>query len=211
MISTKNYNSLPDIKSLKNTCKAISVLDAILSQDWEYRYYSYDSKWAKNEEFCGMRNGEGDEMLVLFTENGAVINGFAHEFELEEKSQLTKGLPSEFDEFIFGEPVNSIGTSFCLWTAGLKNWQGGEVVNHDNNSEELLNIFDGNPQTYVDWATEYFEEGFKDTGIPLQTVKAVYEGETLTKDMVLSLVDDLEDWEQLESDLNEINYPYDFG
>ena len=42
MISTKNYDSLPDIKSLKSTCKAISVLDAILSQDWEYRYYPYD-------------------------------------------------------------------------------------------------------------------------------------------------------------------------
>jgi len=28
--------------------------------------------------------------------------------------------------------------------------------------------------------------------------------------MVLAIVDELEDWEQLEADLNEINYPYSF-
>jgi hypothetical protein len=28
--------------------------------------------------------------------------------------------------------------------------------------------------------------------------------------MVLSIVDELEDWEQLEKDLIEINFPYDF-
>ena len=28
--------------------------------------------------------------------------------------------------------------------------------------------------------------------------------------MVLSIVDELEDWEQLEKDMMEIDYPYDF-
>jgi hypothetical protein len=35
--------------------------------------------------------------------------------------------------------------------------------------------------------------------------------EMLTKEMVLTIVEELEDWGQLEADLNEIGYPYDFG
>ncbi len=210
MISTKDYRLLPDRKTLQTICKAISVLDAIMSQEWQYRYYSYNKQWADKEEFCEMRNGSGDQMLILFREDGCVINGFAHEFEQQDKLQLTQNLPSIFDQFIFGEPVKSIGTTFCLWTTEQKNWQVGQIENYEDNSEEMLHIFDGNPQTYVDWATEYFEEGYVESGIPLSTVTKIYAGETLTKEMVLSIVDELEDWEQLEADLDEIGYPYDF-
>ncbi|OIV39832.1 hypothetical protein [Flavobacterium johnsoniae] len=74
----------------------------------------------------------------------------------------------------------------------------------------MLNIFDGKPQTYIDCATEYFEESYKESGIPLDTVSKIYNGQILTKEMVLSIVDELEDWKQLENDLIEINYPYKF-
>lgn len=210
MISTKNHISLPDRKTLQKICKAISVLDAIISQEWEYRYYSYNNKWADNEEFCEMRNGSGDQMLILFRQDGCVINGFAHEFEQQDKQKLTTNLPSIFDEFIFGEPVKTIGTTFCIWTTEEKNWQIGQIETYEDNSEEMLNIFDGNPQTYIDWATEYFEESYIDSGIPLDTVTQIYNGQILTKEMVLTIVKELEDWEQLKADLNEIDYPYNF-
>ncbi|MCD1118610.1 hypothetical protein [Chryseobacterium turcicum] len=210
MISTKDYKLLPDAKKLKSICKAISVLDAILSQEWEYRYYSYNNKWSDHEEFFEMRDGSGDQMLVLFPQNHCVINGFAHEYKQQDKQKLTTNLPSIFNEFIFGEPVNSIGTTFCLWTTEQKNWQTGQLENFEDNSEEMLNIFDGNPQTYIDWATEYFEDRYKESGIPLETVEKIYSGQTLTKNMVLSIVEELEDWEQLETDLNEIGYSYSF-
>jgi hypothetical protein len=210
MISTKNISSLPDRASLAKTCKAISVLDAIISQDWQFRYYSYNSKWADNEEFFEMRNGEGDQMLLLFLKDGCVINGFAHEYEQQNLDKLTHNLPSMFDEFIFGEPVKSIGTTFCIWTTDSKSWKVGQLENFNDNSEYMLKIFDGQPQTYIDWATEYFEDSYKESGIPLDTVTKIYEGQSLTKEMVLSIVDELEDWEQLEIDLMEINYPFDF-
>lgn len=123
MISTKNIQTLPDRKILQHICKSISVLDAIISQEWEYRYYSYNCKWAENEEFCEMRNGSGDQMLILFREDGCVINGFAHEFEQEDKQKLTHNLPPNFEIFIFGEPIKTIGTTFCIWTTALKDWQ----------------------------------------------------------------------------------------
>jgi len=210
MISTKDYSLLPGCKSLEKVCKAISVLDAILSQEWEYRYYSFNSAWDANERCLQMRNGSGDEMLVLFREDGCVINGFAHEYQQQDKAKLTRQLPIIFNQFIFGEPVKSIGTTFCLWTTELKNWQVGELKDVDDNSAGMLSIFDGNPQTYVDWATDYFEGSYKETGISLETATNIYNGHTLTKEMVLSMVDELEDWEQLENDLKEIDYPYNF-
>lgn len=44
----------------------------------------------------------------------------------------------------------------------------------------------------------------------MDIVSKIYNGQALTKEMVLSIVDELEDWEQLEKDLIEINYPYNF-
>ena len=210
MISTKDYSLLPNRKALQTICKAISVLDAVICQEWQFRYYSYNNKWTDDEEFCEMRNGQGDQMLILFRQDGCVINGFAHEFKQQDKQKLTQNLPSIFDEFIFGEPVKSIGTTFCLWTNEQKDWQVGEIENYEDNSEEMLSIFDGNPQTYINWATEYFEDSYVESGIPLDTVTKIYSGQTLTKKMVLTIVEVLEDWEQLEADLNEIGYPYNF-
>ena len=210
MISTKNYSLLPDRKLLETICKAISVLDAIISQEWQYRYYSFNSKWDTNEQCLQMRNGSGDEMHILFLEDACAINGFAHEYDQQDKAKLTNNLPAIFNDFIFGEPVKSIGTTFCLWTTELKNWQVGQLENSEDNSEEMLNIFDGQPQTYIDWATDYFEESYKESDIPIDIVTKIYKGQTLTKEMVLSIIDDLEDWEQLEKDLIEINYPYNF-
>jgi hypothetical protein len=157
-----------------------------------------------------MRGGSGDEMHILFREDACAIAGFSHEYDQPDKAKLTSNLPTIFKNFIFGEPVTSIGLTFCLWTTELKNWQVGQLESFEDNSEEMLNIFDGEPQTYIDWATDYFEESYKESGIPFDTVTKIYSGQTLTKEMVLSIVDELEDWEQLEKDLIEINYPYDF-
>lgn len=215
MISTKNLN-LPHRNKLQTICKAIAVLDAIISQEWEYRYYSYNKKWTDDEEFSEMRNGQGEHMLILFRQDGCVINGFDHELydfeeELPSKLQLTHELPERFNEFMIGEPVKSIGTTFCIWTTEMENWKTGNLQGvFKDGSTEMLTIFDGKPQTYINWATHYFEGSYLDTGIPLETITKIYNGITLTKEMVLTIVDQLQDWEQLENDLNEIGYPFSF-
>ncbi len=215
MISTKKLQNLPNKEKLQKICKSISVLDAIISQDWEYRYYSYNQKWRKDEELFEMRDGCGDQMLILFTKNGCVINGFAHElYDFEEslpsESELIKGIPDVFNDFILGEPVATIGTTFCIWTNENNQWQLGNIKHFKDGSDEMLSIFDGNPQTYIDFAIDYFEEDYLSTENAKNTVIKIYNHETLTREMVLSIVDELEDWAQLESDLKEIGYPYHF-
>lgn len=210
MISTLNPTALPDSKVLRHLCKALAVLDAINSQEPEYRYYTYNPAWDHQEELFEMSDGEGDQMLVLFRPEGCVINGFLHEYDQPDKVQVTRGLPDIFDEFVFGEPVNSIGTTFCLWYTPTHGWQTGVVENEEDGSEELLSIFDNQPTTYAEWATEYFTDETDRPPILPAAVAPIYAGEILTKAMVLALIDELEDWPQLATDLQAIGYPYAF-
>lgn len=209
MSSTKKPNQLPDRKTLQSICKAIAVVDAILSQDWEYRYFSYNCKWAKDEEFFEMRDGEGSRMLILFHKAGCVINGFDAELSKRDKKQLTKGLPKIYQEFIFGEPVKTYGTTFCLWTTEQEEWVVGEITDYKDSSKDFLSFLNKEPKNYIEWATEYFAGSYKKSGIPTETVQKIYNSEVITKEMVLSIVDTL-DWNQLKEDLAEINYPFKF-
>jgi hypothetical protein len=43
------------------------MLDAIMSPDWEYRYYFFDSKWGLSEMMASMRNGQGDDFTSVKT------------------------------------------------------------------------------------------------------------------------------------------------
>ena len=208
MISTKDLTSLPDRHKLYQICKSISVLDAIFAEEWLDRYYSFNSKWATDEEFFEMRNGEGDQVLILFLLDGCVINGMTHEYYPKDKSKLTKGLPEKYHEFIFGEPVHSIGTTFCIWTAGTE-WTLGDIVDFNDGSSEVLQIFDGDPETYIDWATDYYETEFNNRSAALDVVRQVYQDNPLTKDMIFTLNKDFAHWKQLGEDLKEINYPAD--
>lgn len=186
----------------------MAVLDAIFSQDWVYRYYSYNSQWSEDEEFFEMRNGEGDQLLILFRPEGTVINGYFMEATQGEKQLLTDQLPEIFHEFIFGEPVNSTGTTFCVWKLGDQDWKTGILPETDDHSEELLSPLDAKPETYQAWATDYFDGDYSEKGIPLSIVTEIFQQKLLTKEMVLALNSELEDWIQLEEDLIEISYPY---
>ena len=61
--------------------------------------------------------------------------------------------------------------------------------------------------SYTQWAEEYFEV----EELPLDIIEQVYRGETLTESMVLAINPEMEDWEQLISDLKEIDYMFDFS
>ena len=241
-ISTENLKLLPTQIELKKICKSISALEAIICPEWEYRYYSYQKDWSETEEFCEMRNGQGDQMLIAFSKDGTCINGFAHESELngwknitieekksffenlfgskkEVKTELTQEiadgildkLPKEFNEFIFGEPVKSIGTTFCIWqTKTDDNWKIGEIElpndEYKDGSSDLLKLLDGKPFTYKNWAEEYYEEEFENRDLKLELVEKIYSGIIISKDLVLKINPEFKDFQKLKSDLNEIGY-----
>ena len=243
-VSTDNLSILPNPNKLREICKSISALEAIISPEWEYRYFSYQKNWTETEEFCEMRDGQGDQMLIAFSKNGTCINGFAHESKMngwkkvhieEKKSfserlfsskkgtkteliqEISKGvvddLPEVFNEFIFGEPVKSIGTTFCIWkTQSDAEWKTGEIAlpkdDYQDGSSDLLHLLDGNPETYKNWAEEYYEENFEENELKLELVEKIYNGTVITKDLVREINSDLEDLKKLKSDLDDIGYEH---
>jgi len=112
------------------------MLDAILSPDWEFRYYSFNSKWNAGEMMASMRNGSGDDYFILFNSSGAIIKGFAHESPMSpfvnEPIKVWRGVlenvPSEFQDFL-SEPAFSIeATTFCIWRRySDSSWQVGDI------------------------------------------------------------------------------------
>ena len=150
-------------------------------------------------------------MLVLFRPEGCVINGYVQEYDQPDLKQVTRGLPAAFDDFMFGEPVASLGTTFCLWYTPAHGWQHGVVANEDDGSEELLYIFDNDPATYAEWANEYYLEETDRRPLTPAAVAAVYQHEPLTKEKALAINEETSDWTMLAADLQEIGYPYDFS
>jgi hypothetical protein len=210
MLSTQNLTALPAELDLQRICKAQAVLDAILSPEEEYRYHTYNARWGDGEEVFEMNDGEGDQLLILFALEGAVVNGYADGLDDADPAALSAAVPEPFQEFMREEPVKSIGTTFCCWTLGNQPWQLAPGSAAEDGSDELLFLLDGHPRTYIDWAQEYFEaERFHPGGLPLGPVTQLYYGETLTKPTVQALTTHVADWEALRRDLDEINYPYD--
>jgi hypothetical protein len=213
--STHSLDDLPSIDELIRISKAIALLDAILSPDWEYRYYSFNSKWALGEMMASMRNGSGDEYFILFDSHGAAIKGFDHESDMspwrENPAVLWPGMydsvPAEFGSFL-NEPAFSIGdVTFCVWRrysddkwqCGVREFSAGE---DPDGSGRMLKILDGDPMTYEEFARDYHE-----VDLPLSAIQTIYEHKPLTDDTVKALNGELT-VADVESDALEIGYPH---
>ena len=214
VISTKNLSLMPEISSLKKLLKSLALLDAIMSPEWDLRFYSYKCRWDKNEQMGSMRNGCGDEFFILFTESGCFIKGFDHESAMSSWGTdeqlpwkgLLDGLPSDFTAAA-NEPAFSMqNISFCLWWHNAKaSWGKGNFEYADcedpDGSEYLLEILDGKPETYQTFAQEYYE-----VELPVNPIRAIYNHASLTEELVKSLNPKIT-LSELESDIAEIGYP----
>lgn len=205
---------LPDVESLRKLSQSLAMLDAILSPEWEDRYYSFNSKWHTDEMMASMRNGEGDEYYILFNKDGAIIKGFAHESPMSPFSnkpvKVWKGVledvPKEFQSFL-SEPAFVLEeTTFCVWRKYIdSSWQIGNIDyptgKDPDGLMELLFILDSNPSTYKEFAEEYYEQE-----VPLSSIESIYQHKSLTKKLVKTLNEEVS-IEDLQEDIQEIGYP----
>lgn len=213
MVTKKRLDAIPDIPSLKKLSQSLATLDAIMSPEWEYRYYSFNSKWAAGEMMASMRNGSGDEYFILFDAHGAIMKGFAHESAMSpwanDSEQVWPGVldevPNEFAEFLT-EPAFSItATTFCIWrTSADASWQTGQIEYPEeedpDGSEDLLFVLNGDPVTYHQFAEQYYE-----CSIDLHAVRSIYEHQPLTAEIIKALNPEVS-LDSLRADLEEIAY-----
>ena len=214
MISTQDLSRLPDIPTLKSLSQSLAMLDAILCPEWEYRYYSFNSRWSEGEEMASMRNGSGDEYFLLFTAAGAIMKGFAHESVMSpyqvEPPQIWPGMfdgvPEVFASFL-SEPAFSMeDTTFCLWRlAADTQWRHGPITfspeaEDPDGSADLMALLHGDPASYQAWAEEPYGQN-----VPLDAVARLYQHEPLTESLVKSLNAEMS-LQALQEDTAEIGY-----
>ena len=209
--STSQPHGLPDIPTLRRLTQSVALLDAALSPEWQYRYYSFNSRWAEGEEMASMRNGSGDDWFLLFAPAGAVLKGLAHESALAREAtfprSIRQGLPAAFDSFVREPAFGLEAASFCLWRgASDPTWSvvppaDGPVAAERDGSGELLGILDGDPRTYLAWAQDYYERA-----VSLEAVQRVYDHEPLQAALVTAL-NPKATLPDLAADASEIGYP----
>jgi len=144
------------ISNLQKNLKCLALLDAIIEPEWEYRYYSYNSKWGPNEEMASLRDSCGGEWFVLFFENNIAFkctspeDGLAKNFE-----ELKKSMPVEFSGFI-SEPAFSMSEGSCLWYVKENKWiKLGENIT-DLPTPDTINEITA--KEYCNFAEEIYEK-----------------------------------------------------
>jgi hypothetical protein len=204
-------NLLPGIHALKQRAKALAMVEAIVSPEWEYRYYSYNSKWSADEEMASMRNGEGDDWFLLFAPFGVGIKGLDHETQLAGDAALLAEartqLPHSFKPFL-DEPAFSWNwMSYCYWRSHQDHaWSrlvhpNVERAVLEDGSAHFLALLHEPHMAYVEFAGWYHEQS-----LPHSAVEAIYRHVPLTRELIHSLNPDLSIEECIE-DIREIGYP----
>jgi hypothetical protein len=203
---------MPDRDAFIRITKSIATLDAILSPEWDGRYYSFDSQWNVGEEMASMRDGCGGDWKAHITEAGIILFGLAHESDTFLPGNPWPGVlddvPDVFQSSVTEPAFDTSNLSYCIWlrfdSAG---WQMGDIAfpvpatPDPDGSIEHLAIFDGNPATYRDWAADYYE-----TDVSLPSVEAIYGGDNLTPQLVKSLNPSIE-LEETKEEIEKIGYP----
>jgi hypothetical protein len=208
--------ALPQIPVLRDRCRALAMLDAILSPEWEFRYFSFDAHWSPGEEMASMRNGSGDDYSIVFSAAGVFIRGFAHESPVnaaswpQRRPGLIDGVPDVFAGSV-NEPAFShdghLNATVCLWREATDDrWHTGDVEypagpDPDGAGHLFAVLVDGTPEGYLRFAEDYYERQL-DAG----AVRAVYALEPLSKSLLRRLNADLK-LRDLAQDLAEIGYP----
>ncbi|MET8563143.1 hypothetical protein ABZV75_22055 [Streptomyces flaveolus] len=70
--------ALPGIEELRDHCRGLAMLDAVLSPERDARFHSFDAHWKEGERIASMRDGLGSGFTVVFSGAGAYVRGFDH-------------------------------------------------------------------------------------------------------------------------------------
>ncbi|MFB7372642.1 hypothetical protein ACFC0D_22655 [Streptomyces sp. NPDC056222] len=214
---------LPGIEELRDHCRGLAVLEAVLSPEWEDRYYSFDARWSENEQMASMRDGQGDAYAIVFSPAGAYIRGFSHESPMSPWASMDKdpkpwpgvldSVPDLFRPYVeepaFSDEDGVALVTACLWreptdtawragTIDFPNWGDGEP----DGSERIFELLvDRSAEAYAEWASDYYE-----TPVDLAAVRHVLALRPLTPEVVAALNPEVAPAD-LAEDIAEIGYP----
>lgn len=211
---------LPGIPLVRERSRSMAVLDAILSPEWEDRYFSFDSHWSPTEEMASMRDGSGNEYSIVFSPAGAYARGFDHESPMspyrvsppESWPGLFDTVPEPFRAYVSEPAFSDDGApraTVCFWREQADTaWRAGTVepppegMKDDGSAEWLFEVLlAGRPEAYQQFAEEYYE-----VPVDIEAVRHVYALRPLTQTIV-SLLNPEADIPSIAEDLSLARYP----
>jgi hypothetical protein len=189
--------SLPPPKELECICKGLATLDAMLSEDWEFRYYSFDCAWdvKTKQRMASMRNGSGDDWFMVFEPAGAFVKAFWHEHPREDVATIYADLPVRLRPHLKQPAFSMEDVTFGGWHDGAWTLRGNAKPMRDE-----LAILSGDPAKYRAYAADYFE-----TDVPVDAIAHVLAGKALDARLVRR-VTTLRTLADLADDLAGIGY-----
>jgi hypothetical protein len=215
-ISTRNLSALPSIPELEKLTLSIAVLDAVMSPEWQYRYFSFDRGWGggSEERMASARNGQGDEYFLVFGPMGAFMKGFDHESKMSPCQQKSRAVwprvldkvPTVFAPQLAEPAFDMENTTFCIWRTNEDlSWQRGDIEfppgDDPDGSENLLWMLDGRPATYSQFCEQYHERQ-----VDLAAITSIYEHSPLTKELVKT-VNPEASWLDTTAECEKMGYP----
>ncbi len=191
--------TLPAPAELERICKGIATLDAILSEDWESRYYSFDACWDKKAKhrMASMRNGSGDDWFIVFTPTGTFVKSFWHEYKRASADAIYAGLPKALAK---QRKENAFMLDDGVTFGGFHDGTSWTLRGNAKPLAEELAILSGDPAAYRSYVAAYFEQK-----IPLAVVEHVLAGKKLDAKLVARITKE-QTLADLKSELADIGY-----
>jgi len=141
-----------------------------------------------------INNGAGDHLIMLFSAEGSIIKGFDHESQLSPYAQdehkvwpgIYDNAPNELLSLLEHEGIEKEDVTFCIWRKNSDSrWQKGKVKmprGAGDGSDFLIGAIYQTPEDFVQFANDYFE-----LELPVEIVKKIYEGVSITMEMIQML------------------------
>ncbi|MGV9890782.1 hypothetical protein [Streptomyces sp. NPDC003395] len=210
---------LPDIVVLREHCRSMAVVEAVLSPGWGDPYHSFHERWSATESMASMRNGSGDEYSIVFSGAGAFVWGFAHESPMSPYVDdgpwpgVLDDVPDVFrscvEEPAFSDEDGMPVVTACLWReTGDDRWRTGaidfpdEVSGDPDGAGGLFHLLvDQSPEAFQRWAEDYYQ-----VAVDLDAVRHVFSSRPLT-DAVVRALNSEAALADLAEDLAAIGYP----
>ncbi|MDU0302338.1 MULTISPECIES: hypothetical protein [unclassified Streptomyces] len=210
---------LPEIAVLREHCRSLAVLEAVLSPEWGSRRHSFNEQWSETESMASMRNGSGDEYSIVFSPAGAYVRGFDHESPMSPYAGdgpwpgVLDEVPEVFrtcvEEPAFSDEDGMPVVTACTWRQTADDRWRAEAIDFpvaatedpDGAGHLFRLLVDRTPEAFQRWAEDYYE-----VPVDLGVVRRVFSSHALTDELVRALNPEIV-VADLSEDIAEIGYP----
>lgn len=198
------FKSIPICETFRRRNQALAVLDAIVSPDWTYRYYSFDSHWPNSLGMGSMRDGSGNYWYEVSKNNDCALVLCDIEIAKSENYNVLSCLDNINDSFrlLLSDPAFQISEATqLLFSSNSEEWLACEEKYTERYEFLLRHIIHWHAEDYVHWAAEYYE-----SDLNIEWVEKIYRFESLTREIASAINPNI-DLDPLADEVKTIGYP----